>query len=683
MDDNNKLNLLEELKGLLKKDDRFTTEGQLLKNTIVEHALKLDKQLIKLLLSKNRIKGHFFADIDGTLLFDKDKFIAFVDNKQFLPNSYTAFKNKIGLTLDGKDDYLKERKDVVLVWPYKDCILEGGQTKEDQKRDEIFWNETLAPDEIDRLFEPKVLTNFKRFDKDGEHKVSEIKDTDNLIIKGNNLLALHSLKKRFAGEVKLIYIDPPFNTGNDEFNYNDSFNHSTWLTFLKNRLEIARQLLKNDGIIFVHVDYRELAYLKILMDEVFKRGNYISQINWQRVPEGRTLLGQGESDVKISTEYLLVYAKEKKAGLLNSKVKKKIDATEKIIQQYSTLLTLKSKPVQVKKFKDSSGNDVVIYKIDEYELKPLKDVTVTDYLKNYKNIVQSVGIQKESTAQQKIASFTKKINGLCLVEYIPTKGKRKGQKIKGYFLGERKLLYAKDFSIVENKRLYREGDINDFWSNIEIQVTDIAGEGGVELKRGKKPEELLKRIISWASTDREIVMDFFLGSGTTAAVAHKMGRQYIGIEQIDYGKNDSVIRLKNVIGKSIKKKDKLIDELEYDTGGVSKAVNWKGSGDFIYCELMQWNEVYVDKIRRAKTKADLAKIWQTMREKGHLSYKLDFKEFDKNASEYEQLSFEDQRKFLLEVLDKNQLYVNYLEIDDTDYKVSEEDKKLNRLFYGG
>jgi adenine-specific DNA-methyltransferase len=121
-----KTSLLEELKGLLQKDDRFTAEGQLLKNVIVENALKLDKDLIKLLLSNNRLKEHFFADIDGTLVFDKDKFISFVDNKQFLPDSYTAFKNKIGLTLDGKDDYLNERKDVVLVWPYKDCVLEGG-----------------------------------------------------------------------------------------------------------------------------------------------------------------------------------------------------------------------------------------------------------------------------------------------------------------------------------------------------------------------------------------------------------------------------------------------------------------------------------------------------------------------------------------------------------------------------
>ena len=162
---------------------------------------------------------------------------------------------------------------MVLAWPYKDCVLEGGQTKEDQKRDEIFWNETLAPDEIDRLLAPKVFTNFKKYDKNGEHALSGKEKIDfskeNLIIKGNNLLALHSLYKRFAGQVKLIYIDPPYNTGSDSFQYNDNFNHSTWLTFMKNRLEVAKDLLSTGGIIFIQIDIREQPYLKVLCDEIF------------------------------------------------------------------------------------------------------------------------------------------------------------------------------------------------------------------------------------------------------------------------------------------------------------------------------------------------------------------------------------------------------------------------------
>jgi len=200
----------------------------------------------------------------------------FIDNKEFLPDSYTSFKNKIGLT--GDEFYIARSKEVVLSWPYKDCILEGGQDAEDDVRSEIFHNEILAADEIDRLLEPKVFANFKTVDAEGEHKTNAIKPTDNLVIKGNNLLVLHSLKKRFAGRIKLIYIDPPYNTGNDSFKYNDSFNHSAWLTFMKNRLTIAKELLRNDGLIFMSCDDNEQAYLKVLCDEIFDKANFLAQI---------------------------------------------------------------------------------------------------------------------------------------------------------------------------------------------------------------------------------------------------------------------------------------------------------------------------------------------------------------------------------------------------------------------
>ncbi|MDZ7586448.1 MAG: site-specific DNA-methyltransferase, partial [Patescibacteria group bacterium] len=201
-------NILDCLKKLLTTDERLVSEKELLKNKIIELAVKLDPELIKLLLSDQLIKSNFFAEVAGALIFDKDKFIKFISNKQFLPDSYTAFKNKIGLTEN--NEFISEKKEVVLSWPYKDCVLEGGQTKEDAKRDEVFWNQTLAPDEISRLLDPKVFTNAKRIDKTGEHKLDGFKTDangnikDNLIIKGNNLLALHSLKSRFAGKVKLI-----------------------------------------------------------------------------------------------------------------------------------------------------------------------------------------------------------------------------------------------------------------------------------------------------------------------------------------------------------------------------------------------------------------------------------------------------------------------------------------------
>jgi len=271
-------NLLDDLKELFQQDDRLMVEGSLLKSRIIELALKLDGDLIKLLLSHPRLRQHFFVEVAGVVVFDKEMFLQFVSNKAFLPDSYTAFSNKIGLTDDGGRTYLSRHRDVVLAWPYKDCVLEGGQTKEDAKRDEVFWNMTLAPDDIDRLLDPKVLTNFRRIDAGGERAATEIADSDNLIIKGNNLLALQSLLPRFRGWVKLIYIDPPYNTGNGSFGYNDQFNHSTWLTFMKNRLEATRGLLRSDGVILIQIDNRELAYLKVLCDEVFGRDNFRNAI---------------------------------------------------------------------------------------------------------------------------------------------------------------------------------------------------------------------------------------------------------------------------------------------------------------------------------------------------------------------------------------------------------------------
>ena len=299
-------NLMNDLNKLFQKDDRIFADGKLLKNKLTELALKLDQPLIELLLSDKRAKENFFIEQpvkkDKVLVFDKDKFISFVNNKEFLPDSFTSFKNKIGLMSNG--DYLKEKSDVVLAWAYKDCVLEGGQNKEDQKRDEIFYNETLAPDAIDRLFEPKALTNFKKYDVKGEYKITEFKADDNLIIKGNNLVALHCLKRKYRGKIKLIYIDPPYNTGNDSFNCNDRFNHSSWLSFVRNRLEIAKELLSAQGVICVHSDNNEQDYLKVLMDEIFGRDCFVETITVVNNPRGRDYGG-----IANMHEYITVFSK--------------------------------------------------------------------------------------------------------------------------------------------------------------------------------------------------------------------------------------------------------------------------------------------------------------------------------------------------------------------------------------
>jgi adenine-specific DNA-methyltransferase len=269
-------NLLKDLIQLLSADQRMVADGKLLKNKVIELGLSLDPALIQLLLTHETIRKHFFQEAGGIMVFDKIKFQRFVSNKLFLADNYTAFANKIGL-FDG-NTFLNEGREVVLSWPYRDCVLEGGQTKEDAGREEIFWNETIAPDDIDRLFAPKALTNLKKYTENGAQEVTDIKPTDNLLIKGNNLLVLHSLKKRYTGRVKLIYLDPPYNTESDGFRYNDNFSQSTWLTFIKNRIEVAKELLSSDGFLFVHISFHQYAYLKVLLDEIF-HSNHICTFN--------------------------------------------------------------------------------------------------------------------------------------------------------------------------------------------------------------------------------------------------------------------------------------------------------------------------------------------------------------------------------------------------------------------
>lgn len=290
------MKLYQTLESQLKKEPNYVSDnGELKKWVVIDKAQNFDEELIELLLKEPTVKSSFFKEIAGVTVFNQSLFLQFLEQKNFLNDSYTQFKNKIGLTIDGK--YLKQRNEVALVWPFKDCVLEGGQSREEDKREEIFFNEILAQDEITQLLEPKVLSNAKHIDKEGESPLRKFNRdaelnknrglpedtiTDNLIIKGNNLLALHSLKKEFTGKVKLIYIDPPYNTGNDGFKYNDNFNHSTWLTFMKNRLTIARGLLRDDGVIFVSCDDNEQAYLKIILDEVFGRGNFVTNFVWRR-----------------------------------------------------------------------------------------------------------------------------------------------------------------------------------------------------------------------------------------------------------------------------------------------------------------------------------------------------------------------------------------------------------------
>ncbi|MEA2018922.1 MAG: site-specific DNA-methyltransferase, partial [Campylobacterota bacterium] len=424
-------------------------------------------------------------------------------------------KNKIGLIK--KDNFIKKFDDVVLAFPYKDCMLEGGQTKDDDKNNEIFYNNIISSDEIDRLFDKKVLTNFKRFDKDGEHKVDEIKDDDNLIIKGNNLIALHSLKERYQGKVKLIYIDPPYNTGNDTFNYNDNFNHSTWLTFMKNRLEVAREFLSDDGVIFVQCDDNEQAYLKVLMDEIFGITN-TDYIVWNKEAEEKSGTLKQVKRFRTIHEIINIGYKNKQSTLF-SKI------SEPLIGRENELHTAN---LAVNAGKEKIGHP------------------------NWMEIISPNG-----TKWNKHWKFDNE----TIMQYLE----------------DNLIYYGKDGNNQPRLILPMDDRRKVYLSSIINKGSTTMGRNELESMFKKdifsypKPEILIKLIIGISTNPNDLVMDFHLGSGTTCAVAHKMGRRYIGIEQMDYIEDISVERMKKVING--------------EQGGISKELEWNGGGSFVYAEL--------------------------------------------------------------------------------------------------
>jgi len=671
-------NIFEQLTDLLKKDERLLSQDNaLLKNQAQELARKNDPELIKLLLSDKAIKQHFFFEVEKTLIFDKEKFIRFVSNKQFLPDSYTAFKNKIGLTAG--DEYVSENKEVVLVWPYKDCILEGGMTKEDQKRDEIFYNETLAPDDINRLLDAKVFTNFKRIDKKGEHKLDGFKRDekgtikDNLIIKGNNLLALASLKKEFAGKVKLVYLDPPYNTPGEAntFSYNNSFNHSSWLTFMRNRIEIARQLLKEDGLMCLAIDDVEYAYLKVLCDDVFGRENFLATVVVQIKKEGRT----DSEFFATSHDYALFYCKNKNKAKINNlsiseenaRKWKEIDETGRYYWRDFVRTGGNATP------EDRPNQDYVIY----YSKKLKSIVGVGGYSENdpsekYKsNVVYYINDDGEFEESTK-SNFTKIYSDL--IEYLPNGSK--GERQVWRWSDREKVMWAVkmgEITVIENKvkikdRIREGSKPTTTWYDSDFNAIS---HGTLLLKKlfgGKKvfsyPKSLFTMIdVVKVSTDKnssDIVLDIFGGSATTAHAVNRANkldsgdRKFIIVEQMDYIQKATIPR----IIKTFKDDDSLV-----------------------YLELAKWNEDWIEKIEKAKTGKELAKLWDEMKETAFLSYKVDPKTVDANAKDFADLSVADQKKFLIECLDKNQLYVNLSEIEDKEYGVSKEDIKLNKEFY--
>lgn len=669
---------------VLKKDNRFfTDDGVLLRNAVYEAAMQMDENLISILLANETTKAQFFKEVAGVVVFDKVAFGWVVNNREFLPDSYTRFKNKIGLS-DENGELLATTGKVELVFPYKDCVLEGDQSTEEQKNNEVFFNESLAPDEVDRLLFPKCFVSAKKYDETGMHEVKEIKNTDNLIIKGNNLLALASIKKVYANTIKCIYIDPPYyfidNKSADTFGYNSNFKLSTWLTFMKNRLSLAKELLSPEGSIWISVGKDGQHYLKVLADEIFGADCFVADIAWQKTYSPRN----DAHGISSEIESILVYSKKPnwqpnklpRTDKMNSVYKnpdndhtlwRTSDAFAPSAATHQGMVYAIQHPI--------TGELIYPYNGACWPLEQNSMLREMSEWANYELVDINDNERRAQVCGIPTDSVRKNVKAIMLAESLESAKEKslaiinRGQWPKFFFTKNGYGGIARKTYLDDSKGKV----VTNFWSFNEAGHTDEAKKEIVSIFDDKvfatpKPERLIMQILQVATKEGDRILDYHLGSGTTCAVAHKMQRKYIGIEQMDYIESICVNRLRFTIDGGI--------------SGISETVKWDKGGSFIYCELAKANQNFIDEIQSASSLDEIKDIYARIIETGFISSKVNPKEIDANIDEFDALSLDDQKRFLMELLDKNLLYVNYCDIDDEEYGISDDDKAFTRSFYG-
>ncbi|WP_187835067.1 site-specific DNA-methyltransferase [Helicobacter pylori] len=596
------------------------------KERLVTLILQHDEKLLIFMLeheNANDYKNAFFKMIANTLVFNEKALLECLEIKE-LEKSFTRFKNKIGL-------FLKSSGSVVLHFPFKDNVLLGNTKDSSTKSNELFYHEILHKKEIDTLLHKKALCHFEMHGQGDLESALKDKNT-NYLIKGNNLIALHSLKKKFAKQVKCIYIDPPYNTGNDSFNYNDNFNHSSWLVFMKNRLEAAREFLSDDGVIFVQCDDNEQAYLKVLMDEIFLRENFIACFVWEKTSNSL-------SRIRIKTEYILCYEKTKFGLIFNG------DMAEE-------------------------GQDFPI--LNEVNVKrTLQFPPNSIYFKTFKGVIKPTKFNKmELIDDLRIVNKTNSNMVRINAKFKWTQDKLDDEIKEGTTF----VIKSDEFSM----RYIRKGDREVKASNVfnaecgvttnikatsEIKV--LFANSNTDLFSTPKPEALLKRILEISTQENDLVLDFFAGSGTTCAVAHKMKRRYIGIEQMDYIETITKERLKKVI--------------EGEQGGISKKCDFKGGGSFVYAELKEVNLEIKKQILNAKSKSECLKIFNDLNER--FLKRTDGKIDEIDSEEFQILDLNEQKRICCNLLDSNEDYLNLGDIDEDVWEIDEITKKYNEIFY--
>ena len=409
-------------------------------------------------------------------------------------------------------------------------------------------------------------------------------NTENMLIHGDNLLALKALEQDYSGKIKCIYIDPPYNTGSAFEHYDDNVEHSTWLSLMKQRLYCLRNLLRDDGSIFIQIDANEMPYLKLLLDEVFGRNNFINFIDVKTKIAGVSGSHLGKS-LQDNIEYIIGYAKNLENFVLYETPKKQKELMSYINDmlengkswKYTSVLQDIDEGSFIKDFYAGNGDKIRLFKHRTFNTVSINQIAKEKYdgdlKKAYYNYVDQIfrTTNAQTSIRTKVIEETKNIDGENFsIQYIPTKGKNAGKMTTFYYKSNNLITWLKDVVVKIDNKLIKLDNMGNLWD--DIQYNNLTKEGDVQFPNGKKPEMLLQRIFNMVTEEGDLVLDSFLGSGTTAAVAHKMGRRWIGIELGDHCYTHCEPRLQRVVDGT-------------DQGGISKAVNWQGGGGYKFYEL--------------------------------------------------------------------------------------------------
>ena len=414
-------------------------------------------------------------------------------------------------------------------------------------------------------------------------------NSENMLIHGDNLIALRALEQDYAGKIKCIYIDPPYNTGSAFEHYDDNVEHSIWLSLMRSRLQILRSLLSEEGSIWIHIDDEEQAYLKVMCDEVFGRSNFVNMISVNMKNVAGVSGGGEDKRLKKNCEYILVYAKDYSLLPLFNGPYTYTEISELVQQyeeegkswKYTTVLVDPGEKEYYGSTVDGDGNEIKVFLRKNPVMMSVKQLAEREgisekdvYTKYGISIFQTTNAQSSIRTRVMDYRIEEGINeDLLSIEYVPKTGKNRGKVYEQFYKGDkcRLFVWLKDTSEIIDGCLYKKDLQGTYW-DMNAWMKNLTKEGNVEFGNGKKPEQLIRQIIEMTTSQNDYVLDSFLGSGTTAAVAQKINRRWIGIEL----GNQAYTHCK-------KRLDRIIDG--DDQGGISKSVNWQGGGGYKFYEL--------------------------------------------------------------------------------------------------